>query len=78
MIKTSTLKKSSVQYFKSCFCFFYICRFFSIFYVHREKKIIFGYRNLQACTVVYATVKYLLYHLYIAKMTQGIEKYSNK
>lgn len=28
---------------------------------------IFGYCNWQACTVVYATVKYLLYHLYIAK-----------
>lgn len=41
----------------------------------REKKSIFGYCNWQACTVVYATVKYLLYHLYIAKTTQQIEKY---
>lgn len=28
-----------------------------------KKKSIFGYCNWQACTVVYATVKYLLYHL---------------
>lgn len=41
-----------------------------------KKKSLFGYFNQQACTVVYATVKYLLYHNYIAKKkpTQRIEK----
>lgn len=69
--KKKKKKESCVQYFK-CFFLFYICRF-SIFYVHREekkkrkKKGYLGIGNWQACTVVYATVKYLLYHLYIAK-----------
>lgn len=30
-------------------------------------KSIFGYCNLQTCNVIYATVKYLLYHLHNAK-----------
>lgn len=60
------------------FCFFTFVDFLYFMYTEREKKSIFGYCNWQACTVVYATVKYLLYHLYIAKTTQQIEKYTNK
>lgn len=66
------LKKAVCSISSGFLCVFFVFTFvdFSIFYVHREgKKIksILWYCNWQACTVVYATVKYLLYHLYIAK-----------
>lgn len=57
--------------------FFFLLWIFYILCTQREKNI-FGYCNWQACTVVYATAKYLLYHLYIAKTIQQIEKYTNK
>lgn len=81
--KQALLKKQCAVFQVGFFCVFFCCFFlhlliFYILYTQREKKSIFGYCNWQACTVVYATVKYLLYHLYIAKTTQQIEKYINK
>lgn len=58
--------KSGVQYFK-CFFFFKEVDFLLNILCTLGLKSIFGYCNLQACDVVYATVKYLLYHLHNAK-----------
>lgn len=58
--------------------FIHLDVFLYFMYTEKKKKVYLGFCNCQACTVVYATVKYLLYHLYIAETTEQIETYTNK